>query len=138
MALRGVGIDVADLSRIAALVRSRGDRFTTRWFTAAEIAECEADVDPVAGYAGRLAAKEAVWKAIGVAAGEAVPWRSIAVLADGRGLVRAELGGELAAAAAGAGVGPISVSWTVRAGVATAIALAEQIRVPDPLSPARG
>jgi len=138
MALRGVGIDIADLSRIAALVRSRGDRFTGRWFTAAEIAECEAGADPAAEYAGRLAAKEAVWKAIGVTAGPAVPWRSIAVLVGDRRAAGVELSGGVGAAAASQGVGPITVSWTIGAGVVTAIALAEQIRNPDPLSQALG
>ena len=130
MALRGVGIDVADLSRISALVGSHGDRFTTRWFTAAEIAECEGAADPAAEYAGRFAAKEAVWKAIGVEAGAGVPWRSIAVLSAGGGTPVVQLDGVVAAGAARAGVGDITVSWTVTSQVAAAIALAENSVTP--------
>lgn len=126
MTLRGVGIDVADVHRIARLLESSGDRFTRRWFTDEEIAECDAGVDRAAAYTARFAAKEAVWKSLRLSGDMAVPWRSISVLTDGPGSpASVSLGGQIATAAAGAGVSKIQVSWSSGSGVVTAVALAE-------------
>jgi holo-[acyl-carrier protein] synthase len=58
----GVGIDVVQVARVQRLLRRYGDRFVRRWFTAAERAQCRTAVQ----FAGRLAAKEAVLKALPV------------------------------------------------------------------------
>ncbi len=124
MAVHGVGIDVAEVSRLARLVQ-RGESFTHRWFTADEVAECGAAEFPATAYAGRFAAKEAVWKALGLHWDGPVPWASIAVLGDGDGL-EVRLYGEVESAAALAGVGPISVTISGTASLATAVAVAER------------
>ena len=68
MTLCGVGIDVADVGRLARVLQRSGGRFTARWFTAEERRECEGAAQPVTAYATRFAAKEAVWKALDRAA----------------------------------------------------------------------
>lgn len=128
MSLRGVGIDVADVARLARLLDAGGDRFAQRWFTADEIDQCDADPDPALAYATRFAAKEAVWKALSLSGRVAVPWRSIAVLQSAaREPFRVVLTGGTAVAAGRAGVGSVSVACSASGGVATAIALAEQL-----------
>lgn len=60
----GVGIDIVEISRIAAAIKRKA--FIDRVFTPAEQAYCEnRGVHRAASYAARFAAKEAVLKALG-------------------------------------------------------------------------
>lgn len=60
----GVGIDIVEISRIAAAIKRNA--FIDRVFTPAEQAYCESrGVQRAASYAARFAAKEAVLKALG-------------------------------------------------------------------------
>ncbi len=124
MTVHGVGIDVADVSRLARLVE-RGETFTRRWFTPDEVTECAAAQVPADAYAGRFAAKEAVWKAMGLQWDGPVPWLSIAVVSAGDGLA-VRLDGAVGKAAGSAGVGSISVTISATASLATAVAIAER------------
>lgn len=63
--IKGLGIDIATISRIAALV-NRYDRETlTLLFTPSEIEQCESAPHPHRYYAVCFATKEAVGKALG-------------------------------------------------------------------------
>ncbi|MCB0910101.1 MAG: 4'-phosphopantetheinyl transferase superfamily protein [Propionibacteriaceae bacterium] len=124
MSIHGIGIDAADVPRISRLQRSSGG-FVRHWFTRDEIARCDAAERPELAYAGRFAAKEAVWKALRLEGWPgAVPWRLIAIRDEGV-RVRVELAGEVATRAADAGIGPIQVDWLVADSVAVAVAIAE-------------
>lgn len=58
-----IGVDVVDIERLhAALARS--PRLEERLFTKKERTHCRGTTDPVVGFAGTLAAKEAVIKAL--------------------------------------------------------------------------
>lgn len=61
--IRGVGIDVVDIQRMAAKIGKSG--FTQVAFTESEIAYCEPKKHSAQHYAARFAAKEAYMKAIG-------------------------------------------------------------------------
>lgn len=88
MGLRGVGIDVLDIRRITGLINKRGEAFTDRWFTRSELAQSNLEAVPAAWLASRLAAKEAVWKSLGLDGNRSVPWHSIEVLtSSGREVV---------------------------------------------------
>lgn len=123
MTLRGVGIDVADVGRLQHLLDAHGERFTHRWFAESEIAACESATRPATAYAWRFAAKEAVWKAIGVPWDGSLPWRWI-VVTQGGGRPAVELLGRVGEAARQAGVTSVSVSWSSSGDLATAVALA--------------
>jgi phosphopantetheine--protein transferase-like protein len=132
MSLHGVGIDIADASRISRLLESAGDRFTGRWFTPEEIAQCDASADRAAAYALRFAAKEAVWKAVGGGV-QGVPWRSIAILHDeDTQLLRVSLTGELGEVAERTGVGHLAVTVTLGECTAMAVAFAQRAQVSAP------
>ncbi|MFJ6250931.1 MULTISPECIES: holo-ACP synthase [unclassified Streptomyces] len=76
--------------------------------------------DP-SGIAGRLAAKEAVFKLLG-SVGRPVPWQGIEVLRGPGGRPGVRLSGRAAELARTAGVGPIDVSISHDAGFAIAVA----------------
>lgn len=56
------GVDLIEISRIAAAVDEHGERFLRRTFTPAEVDSCAGRVESLAA---RFAAKEAVAKALG-------------------------------------------------------------------------
>jgi holo-[acyl-carrier protein] synthase len=67
----GIGTDLLDVGRMARELAREGAGFRDDVFTAAEVAYCEGMAHPAQHFAARFAAKEAFWKALGVAAGGA-------------------------------------------------------------------
>jgi len=119
-----LGTDVVSVARIAALVDARGSAFLDRWFTPAEIDYCTAKAVPSRHLAARVAAKEAVSKALPVAWDGPLPWRSIEIVPGPRGAPTVALAGALQEAADRAGVREVKVSLSHSDEYATAVALA--------------
>lgn len=69
------GIDMIEHERIAAGIERLGERFLNRFFTAGEREDCQ---DKPHRLAARLAAKEAVSKALGTGIGD-VSWKEIEI-----------------------------------------------------------
>lgn len=59
----GVGIDLVNIASVRELDQRTGGVFVRRTFSSREQAEAEAATEPWSYYAGRFAAKEAVFKA---------------------------------------------------------------------------
>jgi holo-[acyl-carrier protein] synthase len=106
---RRVGTDIVEITRVERAIAKWGDHFTSRAFTEAEIAYCESKHRPGRHYAGKLAAKEAVYKALGP--GTDVPFSAsmieVVPAEDGDPVVR--LTGQLAVWAEADADGPASV-----------------------------
>jgi holo-[acyl-carrier protein] synthase len=119
-----VGTDIVSVARVAALVETRGAAFLDRWFTPLEIDYCSRMSVPSRHFAARIAAKEAVSKALPVAWDGPLPWRSIEIVTGPDGAPSVSLSGALQDAAAEAGVRSIKVSLSHCDEYATAVALA--------------
>lgn len=117
------GTDIVSVERVARLIRRRGSAFLERWFTAEEIAYCSSKAQPTLHFAARLAAKEAVVKALQPEWDGPIVWRSVEITSDSRGVPGVRLSGRIAATAARNGVGEISVSLSHCQEYATAIAI---------------
>ena len=117
-----VGTDIVAVDRIAALIRDRTGTFLERWFTGREIDYCSRKAVPNRHFAARLAAKEAVFKALLIAWDGPLPWRSIEIINDSRGAPSVRLSGAFWHAATQAGVGEIKVSLSHCDEYATAVA----------------
>ena len=83
MSVRGIGVDVVQVSRIAESLERFGDRMRRRLFTEAERAYCERHKDPLPHFAARFAAKEAASKALGTGMSGGVGWTQIEVIQPG-------------------------------------------------------
>lgn len=83
MPVRGIGVDIVQVSRIADSLERFGDRMRRRLFTEAERAYCERHKDPLPHFAARFAAKEAASKALGTGMSGGVGWTQIEVLQPG-------------------------------------------------------
>lgn len=119
----GVGIDIVEVARVAVAMRRRGDRFLRRFFTPGEIARCQAAKASATKFAARLAAKEAILKALGTGL-RAVKWTDIDIVPDPLGKPTAVLSGGVARLAARRGAAEVHVSLSHGREYAIAHALA--------------
>ena len=73
----GVGIDIIEVTRIAASYEKFGDRFVNRILLPDEIAYCLRHRQPAPFIAARFAAKEAISKAFGTGIGAQLGWQDM-------------------------------------------------------------
>jgi len=106
----GLGIDIAEVSRIREAIERRGRALVKRVFTPAEIAYCESHRDPYERFAARFAAKEAGMKALGTGWRHGVRWVDLEVVRLASGKPILELHGEAHEIAARLGVTNISLT----------------------------
>jgi phosphopantetheine--protein transferase-like protein len=120
----GVGVDLVDLDRVARLLANKGEHALQRFFTDEERAYLATRPTPTGHAAARIAAKEAVYKALQSLPGaRAVGWREIEVTRDGDGRPAIRLHGLAAQIAADHGGLVIQVSLTHSATSAGAVAV---------------
>jgi holo-[acyl-carrier protein] synthase len=108
----GMGIDVAEVDRIRAVVEAQADRFLKRVYTPTEVAYCEQFKKKYERYAGRFAVKEAAMKALGTGWSRGVRWVDVEVVRQRGGRPTLELKGEAKNIADRLGVKHIAVSIT--------------------------
>ncbi|GIM68512.1 holo-[acyl-carrier-protein] synthase [Planomonospora venezuelensis] len=121
----GTGTDIVSVARIAALHRSAGDRFLRRWFTDDEIDYCTSRARPELHLAARMAAKEAVLKALRPTGDAPLAWRSIEIARDVDGAPSVRLVGDVRTLAESRGAGAIHVSLSHCDEYAVAVAVAD-------------
>lgn len=122
----GVGIDLVDLERIRDLLASKGERAMARFFSEDERTYLATRPDSTGHAAARIAAKEAVYKAMQALPGaRAVGWRDIEVSRDSQGRPTILLHGVAAQVSDSSGGLRIKVSLTHSATAAGAIAIVE-------------
>ncbi len=120
----GLGVDLVEVPRVGAILADKGERVFDRLLTGAERAYCASRPDPATHVAVRLAAKEAVYKALqGSDAARGIGWRDIEVVRASDGQPSVSLSGLAAARAAELGVRRVvlSLSHTHLAAVAVAL-----------------
>jgi holo-[acyl-carrier protein] synthase len=78
--IRGIGIDLADIDRIARLLARHPERARRRLFTPGERQYCDRRGAPARHFAARFAAKEATYKALaGTEEARHIHWLDIEV-----------------------------------------------------------
>ncbi len=108
----GMGIDIAEVKRIAAVIESQKERFLQRVYTPAEVAYCEQFRNRYERFAGRFAAKEAAMKALGTGWRRGVRWVDLEVVRELSGRPTLSLKGEARKIADALGVKDIAISIT--------------------------
>jgi holo-[acyl-carrier protein] synthase len=128
--IAGTGTDIVSVDRVSKLLDSGGERFAGRWFTPGEIAYCRGQARPAEHFAARIAAKEAVLKALRSPWDGPMRWLSIEIAKDGQGAPIVRLSGTLREEAERAGISAIHVSLSHCGEYATATAIAEAAPLP--------
>lgn len=124
----GVGVDLVEVSRVETMLAERGRHVFERLLTPAERAYCESMAHPAEHVAVRLAAKEAVYKALqGSVEARGIGWRDTEVIRDHDGRPDVLLTGKAAARAKELGVTRIllSLSHTHETAIAMAVAVTD-------------
>jgi holo-[acyl-carrier protein] synthase len=122
----GVGIDLVDLERVRSLLASKGEQAMTRFFSDKEREYLSTRPDATGHAAARIAAKEAVYKAMQSLTGaRGVGWREIEVSRDSEGRPAILLHGLAARLSHQHGGLRIQISLTHSATSAGAIAVVE-------------
>jgi holo-[acyl-carrier protein] synthase len=114
------GIDSIEISRVEDGIARFGERFLNRFFTPGERSDCR---DQPYRLAARLAAKEAVAKALGTGIGK-VGWRDIEIRGDDMGRPALVLRGEARQVSLVLGLSQWDVSLTHTHTTATAVVVA--------------
>lgn len=77
--ISGIGIDVIEVKRVKEALERFGDRMLNRLFTKPEIEYCSAKKNSALHFAGRFAAKEAAFKAMGKGWGGEISWKEVEI-----------------------------------------------------------
>ena len=93
--LKGIGTDIVKIQRIKNSVEKFKQKFQRKIYTANEWKYCWEKSNPYPSLAARFAAKEAVFKALGVGLG-AANWLDVEVKADAKGKPFIHLSGSAA------------------------------------------
>jgi holo-[acyl-carrier protein] synthase len=117
-----LGVDLVDVQRLAARFDGREDALA-EIFTAAELTYCRSQRRPWPHLAARLAAKEAVFKALRTGLSGAMRWRDIEVVRDPAGAPQLVVTGTIADVLREHRVGVASVSLSHTANHAIAVVL---------------
>ncbi|RME72339.1 MAG: holo-[acyl-carrier-protein] synthase [Chloroflexi bacterium] len=104
--MKTIGVDIAEIERVAACIDRFGDRFLRRVYTGQELAYCQGRVSSLAV---RWAAKEAVAKALGTGIGD-VRWTDIEIVNDENCRPSIRLHGQAAVLAQQLGIRRFAVS----------------------------
>jgi holo-[acyl-carrier protein] synthase len=109
MEIIGLGVDLAEVSRVRRMLARDSDRFRQRCFTDAEWAYAHRFTDPSERLAARFAGKEAVMKSM-FTGWRRIPWRDVEI--TGGGPPRVELYGKAAARADLLGISDFKITIT--------------------------
>lgn len=124
MSVIGLGIDMVDLERVSRMLGDKGEHAMQRLFTAEERDYLATRPAPTGHAAARIAAKEAVYKALQAIPGaRAIGWREIEVTRDLEGRPAIRLHGLAARLAAEQGGVRVQVSLTHSSTAAGAVAV---------------
>lgn len=132
MDILGHGIDVIDIGRIRELM-ARSEDLLFGWFTSRELSALEARGNQACVVGGRIAAKEAVAKALGSGFAGEVSWQDIEIMATDAGAPTVELSGGGAELARSLGLTKlvVSISHSRTVAVASAIAVGSATATPS-------
>jgi holo-[acyl-carrier protein] synthase len=78
--IRGLGVDLIEIERIAQAIARHPTRFLEKLFTPKEIAYCSHYANSAVHFAGRFAGKEAIAKALGTGFGSQLYWQDLEII----------------------------------------------------------
>ncbi len=124
--IAGIGIDLVDVARIAAISSRWQGAFLRRVYTEAEIAYCRGLARPAVHLAARFAVKEAFLKSLGLGLGMGIRLRDVETVNDPDGRPRVRLAESARVLMSSRGIDRVKVSITHTREQAAAIVTLEK------------
>ncbi len=124
MEVVGIGTEIIECPRIGRMIEHHGELFLRRVYTEREIRFCQARKHAIEHFAALWAAKEAIFKAIGINISRGVAWTEIEVRKSSGGRQKVWISGEAKAIALRLGIADVLISTAHCRTYATAHALA--------------
>lgn len=125
MGIVSIGSDLTRVERLEQAFARRGEALLERLFTPGERRYCDTRKQRFTHYAGRFAVKEAVMKVLGTGWARGVRWVDLEVVRAPGSAPRLVLHGASARLAESLGIRRIHITITHDAGLAQAVAVAE-------------
>lgn len=126
MSIYGIGTDIVEVSRVAAILARHGARFARHLLTRAELQEFSSAPVPARFLAKRFAAKEAFSKAIGTGLRSPVSLCNIGITHDALGKPGLSFEPALKPLVAARGIGSCHLSISDEKGLVAAFVVLEQ------------
>ena len=108
--IKGLGVDLVDISRMEKIIARWGDKFLKKIFTQRECTYCDKNSRSARHYAARFAAKEALLKMLGTGLRAGINWTEMEVIRDDLGKPRVMLQGRAGEIARARGINNIHIS----------------------------
>jgi holo-[acyl-carrier protein] synthase len=124
MLIFGIGTDIVECVRIRKMIERHGELFLQRVFTDREISYCQAKKRANEHFAGRWAAKEAIYKCLGTGWAKGMCWTDIEIRHDKLGKPHVLVAGAVKEYMLGQRIADILISISHCRAYATAYALA--------------
>ncbi|MCA9103949.1 MAG: holo-ACP synthase [Planctomycetales bacterium] len=105
-----IGTDIIECDRVADMIEKHGPLFLERVYTVNERGYCQALKSATQSYAGRWAAKEAVFKVLGTGWSRGVQWTDVEVINEPGGKPLIRLSGKAAEIAIELGIDEVLIS----------------------------
>ncbi len=93
MKILGIGTDIVECSRIAEMIDEHGEAFLRRIYTESEILYCHSHKRSTEHFAARWAAKEAIFKCLGLGWRGPLQWTDFEISHDEMGKPQVRVGG---------------------------------------------
>lgn len=93
MDIVGIGTDIVECVRIGRMIEQHGELFLHRVYTSREIRYCQTRKHAIEHFAGRWAAKEAIFKCLGTGWRHGLCWTDLEIRNDPSGAPRLHLCG---------------------------------------------
>jgi holo-[acyl-carrier protein] synthase len=123
MEIVGIGTDIVECVRIRTMIERHGELFLMRVYTEREIRYCQRSKHATEHFAGRWAAKEAVFKCLGTGWSKGLCFTDIEIVNEPTGQPKVELRASTRDRAAALGIGSVLLSISHCREYATALAL---------------
>lgn len=124
MDIYGIGTDIVECLRIRKMIERHGETFLRRVYTDREISYCHGRKRAMEHFAGRWAAKEAIFKSLGTGWQRGLSWTDVEIRLDPQGRPSVFVCGAARELAATRNVANILISISHCRSYATAYALA--------------
>jgi holo-[acyl-carrier protein] synthase len=124
MEIVGIGTDIVECLRVGRMIEQHGELFLARVYTEREMRYCQARKRATEHFAGRWAAKEAVFKCLGSGWRRGMSWTDVEIRNEPDGKPRVRLAGAAREVAQTLRVADILLSISHCRAYATAYALA--------------